>query len=192
MTSGLRELVRRRMYAPRFWLLALRYLWFRLRNPHVVTRGMVYLAAGVELRCTRGLGHLELGRDVWIGRGTAIRCHEGFLRIGDGVVFGGGDTVNCFLDVEIGDDCLFADLVYVGDFDHRYEDPETPIQRQGIVKSPVRIGRDCWIGHKATILRGTTVGDGSVIGASAVVHGRHPPLSVLVGNPARLVKRRGG
>ncbi|HEV3475751.1 MAG TPA: acyltransferase [Actinomycetota bacterium] len=177
--------------SPGRWGMALRYLWFRLRNPHVVTNGMVFLGRGVEIHCTRGLGHLEIGREVWIGRGTAIRCHEGFLRIGDGVVFGGEDTVNCYLDVEIGDDCLFADRVYVGDFDHRHDDLGTPIQQQGIVKSPVRIGPDCWIGEKATFLRGSTVGEGSVIGASTVVRGRFPARSVVVGNPGRLVKVRG-
>lgn len=180
----------RRPYAPRFWAMALRYLWFRIRHPHVVTNGMVYMARGVELRCRRGLGHMEIGREVWIGRGTAIRCHEGFLKVGDGVVFGGRDTVNCYLDVEIGDDCIFADEAYVGDFDHRTDDPITPIQRQGIVKSPVRIGPDCWIGTKAVILRGSTIGGGSVIGASAVVRGRFPECSVIVGNLARAAKTR--
>lgn len=178
------------MYAPRFWAMCLRYLWFRVRNPRVVTRGMVYMARGVELRCRSGLGHMEIGRGVWIGRGTAIRCHEGYLRIGDGVVFGGRDTVNCYLDVEIGDDCIFADEVYVGDFDHRTDDPHTPIQRQGIVKSPVRLERDVWIGTKAVILRGTSLGEGSVVGAGAVVRGRFPARSVVVGNPARVAKKR--
>jgi acetyltransferase-like isoleucine patch superfamily enzyme len=178
------------MYAPKFWAMGLRYVWFRLRNPHVLTHGMVYMDRGVELRCRRGLGHMEIGRDVWIGRGTAIRCHEGFLSIGDGVVFGGDDTVNCYLDVEIGDDCIFADDVYVGDFDHRTDDPEVPIQQQGIVKSPVRLGPDCWIGTKAVVLRGTTIGAGSVVGASAVVRGAFQEGSILVGNPARVAKTR--
>lgn len=180
-----------RTSGPRFWGYRLRFLWFRIRNPHVVTRGMAFIARGAEVRCTPGLGRLELGRDVWIGRGTAIRCHEGFLRIGDGVVFGAHDTVNCYLEVDVGPGCIFADRVYVGDFDHRYQDPDVPIQRQGIVKTPVRIGPDCWVGEKATVLRGTTIGAGSVIGASAVVHGRVPERSVVVGNPARVVKRRG-
>ncbi len=170
--------------------MRLRYVWFRLRNPHVVTRGIVWMARGVELRCRRGLGHMEIGREVWIGRDTAIRCHEGFLAIGDGVVFGGRDTVNCYLNVEIGADCIFADEVYVGDFDHRTDDLDTPIQRQGIVKSPVRLGSDCWLGTKAVILRGTTVGNGSVIGASAVVRGRFEARSVIVGNPARVARTR--
>lgn len=177
--------------SPKFLAMGVRYLWFRLRNPHVVTHGMVYMDRGVELRCRRGLGHMEIGRGVWIGRGTAIRCHEGYLRIGDGVVFGGRDTVNCYLNVEIGDDCLFADEVYVGDFDHRYEDPKATIQSQGIVKSPVRLGRDCWLGTKAIVLRGTTLGDGCVVGAATVVRGRFEGRSVVVGNPGRAVKRRG-
>ena len=171
-------------------VLALRFLWFKLRNPHVVTRGMVYLARGTEIRCRRGLGHMELGRWTWIGNGNSIRCHEGSLRIGDKVVFGTNNTVNAYLDVDIGGGCLFADWVYVGDFDHRYEDPDVPIRKQGIVTSPVRIESDCWIGEKATVLRGATVGRGSVIGAHAVVRGDIPPHSVAVGVPARVVKRR--
>lgn len=184
------SLVRRRMLGPRFWAMGLRYLWFRLRSPHVMTHGMVYMARGAELRCRRGLGHMEIGREVWIGRGTAIRCHEGFLKVGDGVVFGGRDTINCYLDVEIGDDCIFADEVYVGDFDHRTDDPETPIQHQGIVKSPVRLGNDCWLGTKSVVLRGTSIGAGSVVGAAAVVRGRFPERSVIVGNPARVARTR--
>jgi acetyltransferase-like isoleucine patch superfamily enzyme len=108
------------------------------------------------------------------------------------VVFGGGDTVNCYLEVDIGEDCLFADQVYVGDFDHRYDDAEATVQQQGIVKSPVRIGRDCWLGAKVVVLRGATVGAGSVAGAATVVRGRIPERSVVVGNPGRVVKRRGG
>lgn len=178
------------MYGPGFLVMWLRYLWLRVRHPNVITRGMVFMDRGVEIRCRRGLGSLELGRDVWIGRGTAIRCHEGSLRIGDRVVFGGHDTVNCYLEVDIGEDCLFADDVYVGDFDHRYDDPRATIQSQGIVTSPVRLDSDVWVGTKAVILRGTTIGRGSVVGASSVVRGRFDAGSVIVGNPARVAKRR--
>jgi acetyltransferase-like isoleucine patch superfamily enzyme len=135
---------------------------------------------------------MEIGRDVWIGAGTAIRCHEGSLRIGDRVVFGGNNTVNAYLDVEIGEDCIFADRIYVTDFDHKYGSMDVRIQDQGIDTSPVRLGSDCWIGEKATILRGAQVGTGSVIGAQTVVKGDIPPYSVAVGAPARVVKQRGG
>ena len=96
-----------------------------------------------------------------IGDGNSIRCHEGSLRIGDKVVFGKDNTVNCYLDVEIGAATIVADWVYVTDFDHRIEDVTVPIKDQGIVKTPVRIGPDCWLGTKVSVLRGTRIGRGS-------------------------------
>ena len=193
LTRWIRFVRRNRLYLPRYWVLGLRYLWrFKLLNRHVVTHGMVFVARGAEVSCRRGLGHLELGRWVWIGKGNAVRCHEGFMRIGDKTVFGSNVTVDGYLDVEIGRECLLAEGAYVTDFDHEYRDLSTPIRKQGIVKSRTRIGDDCWIGHAATILRGSNVGRGSVVGASSVVKGAVPSYSVVAGNPARVVKRRGG
>jgi acetyltransferase-like isoleucine patch superfamily enzyme len=181
-----------RLYLPRYWWLALRYLWrFRIRGRHIGARWPVLVSRTAEVTCRPGLGHMELGRWVWVGDRDAIRCHEGSIRIGDRVVFGRNVTVDAYLDIEIGDDCLLADSVLVTDFDHRFDDPDTPIRKQGIVKSRVRIGADCWIGARATILRGATVGRGSVIGAMSVVKGDIPPHSVAVGNPARVVRWRG-
>ena len=57
-------------------------------------------------------------------------------------------------------------------------------------KGDVVIGSDVWIGRGATILSGSTIGRGAVIGAEAVVSGSVRPYSVVVGNPAREVKRR--
>jgi virginiamycin A acetyltransferase len=57
-------------------------------------------------------------------------------------------------------------------------------------KGSVTIGNDVWIGLGVTILSGVTIGDGAVIGARAVVAKDVEPYSVVVGNPARVVKRR--
>jgi acetyltransferase-like isoleucine patch superfamily enzyme len=59
-------------------------------------------------------------------------------------------------------------------------------------RGPVRavtIGRNAWIGFEACILPGVTIGEGSVVGARAVVSNDVPPFSVAVGNPARVVKK---
>ena len=53
---------------------------------------------------------------------------------------------------------------------------------------PIRIGDDVWIGGGAIILAGVTIGDGSVIGAGSVVVHDVPPATVVVGNPARIVR----
>ncbi len=55
---------------------------------------------------------------------------------------------------------------------------------------PVVIGNDVWIGHGAFILPGITIGDGAIIGAHSTVTKDVPPYSIVVGNPARIVKYR--
>lgn len=189
--ESLRWVVRQRAFTPWYLLRYWRLLKLRVTQPHIVVRGMVFLGRNVELRCTPGLAQMEIGRWVHLGDGTAIRCHEGSLRIGDKAVFGQHNTVNSWLDVEVGASTLTSDWIYVCDFDHDTRDVHRPIKDQGIVKSPVRIGPDCWLGTKVTVLRGTRVGEGSVLGANAVVRGEIPPRSIAVGAPAVVVRRRG-
>lgn len=187
-----RFILARRLYLPHYWVMALRYLRIKLfLRDRIRTTGFVFIERGVELYARKGHGRLMLGRWCYFGRGNHIRCHEGNVRIGEKCVFGKDNTINGYLDIEIGPDCLFADWVYVCDFDHRYEDPAVPIRKQGIVKSPVRIGSNCWIGEKTTVLRGVTVGDGSVVASHALVNKDVPPNSVVGGVPARVLKRRG-
>jgi acetyltransferase-like isoleucine patch superfamily enzyme len=188
--ASLRWVLRHRAYTPWYLVRYWRLLRFRIANPHVVLRGMVFLGKRVELHARPGYGRLEIGRWVHIGDGNAIRCHEGSLRIGDKVVLGRENTINCYLDVEIGAATIIADWVYVTDFDHRTDDVHLPIKDQGIVKTPVRIGPDCWLGVKSTVLRGSRVGRGSVLGAHAVVRGDVPEYSIAVGAPARVVRDR--
>jgi len=187
----LRFIKQRRLYTPRYWLCAFRFLRLKILHPHIKTEGFVFLGPRVEVYARRGYGRLTIGKWVFIGEGNHIRCHEGNLRIGDKVVFGGWNTINTYLDIDIGRDCIFADWIYICDFDHRFEGLEMPIRKQGIVKSPVKIGADCWIGEKSTVLRGVTIGDGSVIASHALVNRDIPPLSVVGGVPARVLKTRG-
>ena len=151
---------------------------------------MVYLDAGVEIYARRDYGRLILGRSVHIGRGTAIRCHEGTLRIGDQAVFGRRDTVNCYLDVEIGEAALLADDVYISDFDHRHERVDMRIKDQGIAKARVRVGGDVWLSVGTVVTRGVVIGAGTVVGANSVVTRDLPAYSVAVGAPARVIRRR--
>jgi hypothetical protein len=189
--ASLRWVVRHRAWTP--WYLVRYWRLLRLRVTHrdVVTEGMVFLGRRVEVAARPGYGRVILGRWVHVGDGTSLRAHEGTLRVGDKVVFGRGDTVTCYLDVEIGARTLVADWVYITDFDHRFDHPDLPIKDQGIVKSPVRIGPDCWLGVKVSVLRGSVVGRGCVVAAHAVVRGDVPDQSVAAGVPARVLKSRG-
>jgi len=188
--ASLRWVLRHRAYTPWYLVRYWRLLKFRLANPHIVLRGMVFLGRKVDIHCRPGYGRLEIGRWVHIGDGNAIRCHEGSLRIGDKAVFGKDNTVNCYLDIELGAAALVADWVYICDFDHVTSDITLPIKDQGIVKSPVRIGPDTWLGAKVTVTRGSRIGRGCVVGAHAVVRGDIPDYKIAVGLPARVVRDR--
>lgn len=59
-----------------------------------------------------------------------------------------------------------------------------------VSKGPIHVGNDVWIGTRAIVLSGVTVGDGAVIGAGAVVTRDVPPYSVVAGSPASVVKSR--
>ena len=188
--SSLRWAWRHRAFTPYHLIRYWRFLVLRLRHPDVVTEGMVYLGKGVELRTRKGYGRIVLGRWVHLGDGNRLRAHEGTLRIGDKTVLGRESTFNCYLDVHVGASCIVADWVYVCDFDHRADDVHRPIKDQGIVKSPVHIGDDVWLGVKSSVLRGAHVGEGTVVAAHAVVRGEVPPFSVAAGVPARVVRDR--
>jgi acetyltransferase-like isoleucine patch superfamily enzyme len=188
--ASLRWIVRHRAWTP--WYLARywRFMIFRLRNRHIITRGLVFLDRGAEIYARRGYGRLILGRWVHLGVDTALRCHEGTLSVGDKCVFGRDVSINCYLDIEVGSSALFADDIYVSDFDHKFTDLTMPIKDQGIAKSRVRIEPDVWIGTKVTVARGVVIGQGAVVGANAVVTRDLPAYSVSVGVPARVIKDR--
>ena len=187
---SLRWVWRNRAFTPWYLVRYWRFFLFKVRNRHIVTDGFIFLGKGVELYCRKGFGRMRIGRWVHIGNGNHIRCHEGSLRIGDKCVFGKDNTVNAYLDIEFGEAALAADWVYICDFDHLFGDVTVPIKDQGIVKSPVRIGRDVWIGEKASVLRGVTIGDGSVVAAHCLVNHDVPPFSIAVGVPSRVVGNR--
>lgn len=182
--------LRHKAFTPYYLVRYARLLRLRLTAPHVVTEGLVMLGRGVEVTARPGYGRVVLGRWVHLGDGTRLRAHEGTLRLRDKCVLGREDTVNCYLDVELGEGVLVSDWVYVGDFDHVTERVDVAIKDQGIEKSPVRVGAGSWLGVKASVLRGTTLGAGCVLAAHAVARGAYPDGAVVAGVPGRVVRDR--
>jgi acetyltransferase-like isoleucine patch superfamily enzyme len=191
--DSLRWVLAHRAFTPGYLLRYARLAAFRLRNPHVVLEGMVFLGRGATLYARPGYGRLVIGPWVHVGDLTRLRAHEGTLRIGDRTVFGRDASINCYLDVEIGAASMVADWSYVCDFDHRtHADDDAPSERPikdlGLVKTPVRIGPGCWLGVRSTVLRGTTMGSGCVLAAHAVARGSYPDDVLIAGVPGRVVR----
>jgi acetyltransferase-like isoleucine patch superfamily enzyme len=126
----------------------------------------------------------------WI---SVVECVEGVvprLVIGDGCNLGAQLHIACVGDIEIGDDVLTAARCFIGDTYHGYEDPALPIIAQPMAPPrPVRIGRGAFLGIGSAVLLGVTVGEGAYVGAGAVVTSDVEPRTLVVGNPARPVRR---
>lgn len=192
--DAIRRAVDHRMVTPMHVMAMARLARHRaraaLRGEDLVVHGLTFTGTDVHLRPRADHGRLVLGPWCWLGDHTRLRVHGGRLHLGAKVVVGTGTKINVHLDLTIGDRCLLADDGYLCDFDHQFARLDQPIKDQGIALTPVAIGADCWLGDKVTVLRGTDLGRGSVLGAQSVVRDRLPPFSIAVGAPARPVRSR--
>lgn len=186
----LRWMVANRFLTRHHLVGVVRFLVARWRHPGVEFEGFCFLAKGVELSAAPGRGRIVIGPWVHLNPGVKIRSHDGTVRIGAKCVLGYDLTLNSWLDVEIGPATIIGDHVYVCDFDHQTADVTVPIKDQGLVTAPVRIGADCWLGSRVTVLRGCDLGDGSVVAAHGVARDACPPGSVVAGVPGRVVADR--
>lgn len=138
----------------------------------------------------------QAGRNVYIGRnsnGTWNRVY-----VGDNVSMGDGIRIlSTRADVHIGNDVMFGPDVTVITGNHRIDDLSKPmILIRDSEKLPendqdVVFEGDNWIGARAIILKGVTIGKGSVVAAGAVVTRGVPPYSIVGGVPATIIGYRG-
>lgn len=92
--------------------------------------------------------------------------------------------------IRIGDNVSIAHNVTIMSTEHGIALNSGLIREQSVRRSSVQIGEDVWIGAGARILAGTTIGDGAVIAAGAVVTRSVPPLAIVGGVPARIIRYR--
>ncbi|QJW88163.1 acyltransferase [Spirosoma taeanense] len=91
--------------------------------------------------------------------------------------------------VAVGNEVIIAQHVVMSGLNHSYEDIQKPIRKQPVTKAEVVIEDECWIGANAVVTAGVRVGHHSVVAAGSVVTKNVPPYSVVVGNPARVIKQ---
>ncbi|CZE49149.1 acyltransferase [Campylobacter geochelonis] len=89
----------------------------------------------------------------------------------------------------IGKNTTIAEGVMITDIDHDYKDINRHILEQKYILKETKIGENCFIGYGTVIQAGTILGRQCIVGANAVVRGHFPDYSVIVGIPARIIKR---
>jgi len=190
MIVRLKRYCDQKITSARHWLKAMR-LSPRFRScPHSVIFEKIGLLLGTKHICIgeNTKFHDYIFLTVW-GEPAA----DVVISIGSGCNFGAFNHITAINRVVIGDNCLTGKWVTISDNNHGSTDRSDlelpPLRRKVVSKGPVIIGRNVWIGEKATILGGVTIGDGAVIGANSVVTKDVPPYSVVAGMPAIVVKQ---
>jgi acetyltransferase-like isoleucine patch superfamily enzyme len=127
---------------------------------------------------------LEVGDDfkVWSGHRQTLISGWGRIRVGDRVFVNCGTVLLSVLEITIGDDVALANEVYVMDSNSH------GVEGRPHVEAPVRIGDGTWVGARAMILPGVTIGKRVVVAAGSVVTRDVPDEVLVAGNPARVVR----
>ena len=130
-----------------------------------------------------------LHEHAWLCVQRRPHLPEPRLRIGDRVSFNRFAKIVCLGSVDIGDDVLTGDRVYISDVEHL---PWTGPEREHPLTDPqpVVIGDRVFLGISSIIKPGVTIGADAYVGAAAVVRDDVPPGGLVVGDPARLVRLR--
>lgn len=168
-----------------------------LRQPHRIRLGhRVVLGERcvLDARSPEEDVAIEIGDDGMLSVGVMLSCKGGRIVLGANIGVGPGTTMQSMAGepVTIGKDGIIgAGCYFAGGGNYNTDRTDIPIRQQG--KRPMggcRVEEDCWFGARCTVLGGVTVGRGSIVGAGAVVIREIPPLSVAVGVPAKVIRRR--
>ena len=149
----------------------------------------------VFVHWVQGRGHLIIGDDVLVDGKCSFNFAARFTKhptlvVGSGSGIGHGCVFTVGKNITIGRNCRIAAGVWMFDSPGHPSDPAARLKDQppseGDVR-PISIGDNVWIGGRAVIFPGVTIGDGSIVSAGAVVTADVPPNAVVAGNPARRI-----
>lgn len=159
--------------------LSFSYIWDRIWAPFW-KRCMKHCGEGVYIHPMsseiKGLENLSIGDYTIIPKGSTFYCTRAELRIGNKVIFGPKPTI---ITGDHRNDIIGKYIIDITD--------EEKLPDQDV---PVVIEDDVWCDANVTILKGVTIGRGSIVAAGAVVTKSCHPYSIIGGIPAKILKRR--
>ena len=168
----------------------------KIKHCHKISVGRtITIGDNVEINAL-SLSGIQLGDNVSILRNTIIECTGVIRNLGEGLIIGNnvGIAQNCFIQVRgtvvMGNDIMFGPGVSIFSEDHGFTDTTIPMIEQPEFRKGVIIEDDVWVGSRAVILGGVTIGRGSIIAAGSIVKSSVPPYSIVAGVPGKIIRSR--
>jgi lipopolysaccharide O-acetyltransferase len=160
----------------------------------------IYIRSGSYLR---GLSHIHLGENFDAGYGLWMEAITKYgdqsfsphLEIGNDVSISFWGHISAAQSISIGSGVMIGSKVTIIDHDHgsyggqNHTSPLIPPAQRPLKTSAIQIGPNCWLGDGVVVTAGAEIGEGTIIGANAVVKGKIPAFTIAVGIPAKPVKR---
>lgn len=138
-----------------------------------------------------------IGNNVTICKGAVIRPSGYYsgnigwgLRMGNNSSIGAYSYIGCSGKIEIGDNVMMGPGVNIIAENHVFDNIDIPMNRQGVTNIGIRIADNVWIGTRAIILDGVSIGEGAIIAAGALVNKNVPAYAIVGGIPAKVIKSR--
>ena len=196
MLQGHSQFIQRKMI--KIFINIVNIIYSRFISSTFKTKNRIFCHFPVNITGNR---NISFGKNCFVGKNCIFSAWEQLRKqtfsptiiIGNHCDFGEYNHISAINKIQIGDGLLTGRWVTITDNAHGNPDINEnnlpPMERTVYSKGPIVIGSNVWIGDKATILPGVTIGDGAVIGANTVVTHNVPPYSTAVGNPMRIIKR---
>lgn len=142
-----------------------------------------------------GKGSIFVGLNTCVSEGSWLNVNhrqkgEFAIKIGNNCFIGKQNFITSGKSIIIGDYTLTTiGCKFIGS-SHNFDNPEVPYLTTGTTSiNKIKIGVNCFLGAGVTVLGDVKVGHGSVIGSHSLVLQDIPPFSLVIGNPANVVKR---
>ena len=164
---------------PRLWLRCLQFLYMKKGK-----KSVIYRSVRKDIVPFNGF---SLGKSSVIEDYSIINNAVGDISIGDHTRIGLGNTI--IGPVLIGNNVIVAQNVVISALNHKFEDVLMTINQQGVKTDQIIIEDNVWIGANSSVLAGVHIGEHVVVGAGSVVTKDIPPFSVVVGNPAKIIRK---
>jgi acetyltransferase-like isoleucine patch superfamily enzyme len=158
----------------------LRGLWLRR---HFQKAGIIVVRGGWPFPSVDNQGWIEVANCAFFP-GVRLECWNGAkIRIGNGSYLNRNTEIVAARSVTIGRDCKIARDVIIMDTDQH------ALPNGDLIAEPVVVEDSVWIGARAVVLKGVTIGHDAVIGAGSVVTRDVPPHATVAGVPARILRQ---
>jgi len=139
---------------------------------------------------TIGGGSISVGEKTELLYGVLLMTYGGNIKIGSHCSINPYTVLYGHGNLTIGNNVLIAGHTLIIPANHKFDNLDIPINKQGETKKGIVIHDNVWIGSGCRILDGVTIGEGAIIAAGAVVNKNVAPNTIVGGVPAKLLKTR--